>query len=115
MKTLLYGKRENMTGFVRNKVENGSIGELLKIAKEASVIIICNKTCGIVLWLADKTVYFDCMTEVTFTKVETELLKPYSRIYGGELSVGREDDENMLCTPVQTILTDYAKRLKDSK
>lgn len=112
MKVLLYGKRENMTGYVCNRVENGSIGQLLDLAKMASVIFICNKTRAVVLWLAQETVYFEYPTEVTFTRVETELLKPYSKMYNGQLSVGREDDENMLCTPAQTILTEYAKRLK---
>lgn len=115
MKTLLYGKRTGFSGQVRNKVENGSIGQLLNLALKASVIIICNKTCGVVLWVGNETVYFDCMTEVTFNRVEELLLKPYSRYHGGKLSVGDTEDENMYCTPVQTILTGYAERLKASK
>ena len=110
MKQLIYTAKRN-DGFVRTSVENTSIAELLESAKVAHKIVICNKTCVVVVHLERKCLYFDCMTECTFNRVETELLKPYTRMYGGKLSVGREDDTDIAVKSHETVLYNYSARL----
>ena len=110
MKQLIYTAKRN-DGFVRTSVENTSIAELLESAKVAHKIVICNKTCVVVVHLERKRLYFDCMTECTFNRVESELLKPYTRMYGGKLSVGREDDTDIAVKSHETVLYNYSARL----
>lgn len=110
MKQETYSPKQN-DGFIFTAINNTSIAELLDSAKVAHKIVICNKTCVIVVHLERKRLYFDGMTECTFNRVETELLKPYTRMYGGKLSVGREDDTDITVKSHETVLYNYSARL----
>lgn len=110
MKQLEYTAKRN-DEFVPTKVQNTSIAELLEYAKVAHKIVICNKTCVVVVHLERGCLYFDCMTECTFRRVEEKLLEPYTRYYAGKLSVGREDDADMTVKSHETVLYNYSARL----